>query len=685
MLKAIRRRLSAALLSALFLFSLLLGLAVPVQSVSAQTATTQAQRGIVWPDNQELPTFAQPRHLDVVDLTQTSGDINLLFATLEGLINRKEPRIYLIEGKLEEGKMTWLNEIKVPYKVHKDPWTVLKKYFREVKGTIIYDPELLDTTNVATTLAGLRDGVVVSPELAAKLSAAPYRLPVLEDLRGRFDSALDAYTWQFQNLWSQTTHRMVIGLPPAASVDIPPGNWDSFETVLAETEEIRDGSNRDVYDVDLSAFLGNEAAYLRFQDAFSVGGWGPSVRQITIEADGQVIAQFTPCTAGEADYIFDHGGSACNTNPDDTHRFADGGSYFVYRFEVPTGAQQLTAAIDVGNQFLVTASAEGPLVSSDQKEPYGFLHDYAVANRAMVSWFDMGNPDEVALFDQILSTVEPGTPYLGWFNNEPEGVKLVSSHGLYILPSDWFNNLTVFSGVRAPTLKEKSVPAPPLENKIYLTMTVGEGDNLQYNQHFMRQSWADPARGSVPINWTINPLLIEAAPFMLNYYQRTATNNDMLMAGPSGASYFYPAYWPQDHLATHFEQSASYLRRSGFEYVNVIDLAFPLPAPVTQAYQDQMGVKGIVYTGSTTSTETTMVDNLPVSLQLFFSSRSDVAAIQQQAADWDGNSPLFLSVVLHGWADPAADAAYIMEQLGPEYVPVRADQYFELFREANGA
>jgi len=32
-----------------------------------------------------------------------------------------------------------------------------------------------------------------------------------------FSTDLDAYTWAFQNLWSQTTHSMVIGLDPGIS------------------------------------------------------------------------------------------------------------------------------------------------------------------------------------------------------------------------------------------------------------------------------------------------------------------------------------------------------------------------------------------------------------------------------------------------------------------------------------
>lgn len=96
-----------------------------------------------------------------------------MFSTLQGIVNRKETRIYLLENK-EEGKFKWLNDLNVDYKVRDDYYDILKQYKNEVKGIIIYDPNVPDSVNVATTLAGLRDGVAVSPELAVKPQAAPY-------------------------------------------------------------------------------------------------------------------------------------------------------------------------------------------------------------------------------------------------------------------------------------------------------------------------------------------------------------------------------------------------------------------------------------------------------------------------------------------------------------------------------
>jgi hypothetical protein len=696
MLQAVHRQYMLSSLRFLFLSILIffsLGLA-SVTGLSSTPAAHAASRdwgngGTYWPPNQALPTFAQAHYLDVVDLRQASNDEALTFSTLQGIINRKEPRIYLFQSNPDEGYFAWLNDMKIPYVIATDPWQVVLKYIHEVKGVIIYDPNLLDSSNVGVTLAGLQDGLVVSPDEATKLEAAPYNLPVLDDLRGKWSTPLDAYTWEFQNLWPKTTHRMLIGLPSSTSITIPSDNWKNFQTVKQVTQPVTDSSNRAVYDLDLSSYLGGSAVYLRFQDAYPNDGWGPSVHQVTAKADGQVIAQFTPCTSGEDSYITDHGGSSCDTSSD-AHRFADGGSYFVYRFVPPAGTKQFIVSVDMWNEFLVSASSVAPALSSDQQIPDGgLLRDYAVANRAMVFWLRTSNTQETALFTQILSSVQPGTPYLGWFENENAGVTLTSAHAVQVYAADFFNNLTVFSGAHAPILRPRPAPVLPLQNKIYVTFTVSDGDNLQYDQHRMRVLWDNSARGSVPLNWTISPVIYDAAPFILSHYQQTASPNDLLIAGPDGNGYYYPSLWPQSNLPTFLHQSEAYMQKTGMNIIDAIDLTPSLQPAVAQAYSSQMRLNGMFYYNDNggDSTSTTVVSSgLPISTEVIISNESGgLQEVQQVASTWDGKSPMFISVLLDAWDTTPADASGIAQSLASNsnYSFVRGDQFFQLFRKAN--
>lgn len=688
MVKTVYKQFKPASVRFIVLILLCLSFAGFYSAPSAQAAPHDSgPGGVTWPQDQTLPTFNQPRALDVVDLRQVSTDEALTFSTLEGIVNRREPRIYLLQPNPDEGYFTWLNDMKIPYVVHANPWEVLTKYLHEVRGVIIYDPNLLDSSNVAVTMAGLQDGLVVSPDLAAKLEAAPYSLPVLADLRGKFGNALEAYTWEFQNLWPQTTHRMLVGIPAGQSVPIPADNWKNFQTVQQVAKPITDGSNRAVYNLDLSSYLGGQAIYLRFQDAYPQDGWGPSVHQVTVKADGNVVDQFTGCTAQEEQHIFDHGGSYCLTDPSNPHRFADGSAYFVYRFVPPAGTKQFVVSVDMWNEFLVSASSSAPQVSSDQQMPIGaLLRDYAVANRAMVFWLHTDNAQETALFTQILSAVQPGTPYLGWFDNETSGVSLASQHAVTVLATDYAHNLTVFSGMRAPIGWPRNVAAPPLQNKVYVTLTVSDGDNIQYDQHRMRLLWDNAARGSVPINWSIDPLVADYAPLILSHYQRTATNNDMLIAAPSGDGYFYPSMWPQSNLDAYMRRTGRDMQRTGMNVLYALDQVEPIPAAVAKAYNSEVHLQGLFYNWGGSSNTTFTDGTLPTSFQLGVSDKvGGVQAIHQLAANWDGKEPLFISVLLDAWHTTPADAQYIAQNLGANYSVVRADQYFQLFRESSTA
>jgi len=647
--------------------------------------------GIRWPRSQELPTFARPKRLDALFMADdTPVDVQLLVLTLQGLVNRKRPEIYVIKGNPPEGRKTWLDDSGIPYREHTDPWKVIKAYLHRAKGIVVYDPAIVETVNVATTIAGLEDGVIASPELAEVLTKPPYRKRILDDLQGRFSSNIEATAWQFENLWPRTTHRALLGINPGQSKPIPPDNWKDFVEIAREERPIRDTSNRQVYEFDVSAFAGNDKLYFRMQDSQPADGWGGALHHLTLTADGTVVADFDIDTDAERAVIFDHGGAGLKPQSDteDSHRFADGNSYFIYELSVPPTAQQLTLSLDMFNQFLVSVSKVAPAVSSDDRIPASLpLRDYAVALRAMPFWLgsDMA-PEEAELMSRIFAAAGEGTPYLGWFSGEFAGVRLASAEGVYTLAADFLENATVHGGFRAPIRAQKPAPPPPLENKVYLTFTFAEGDNVQYCQHRLRVIWDDPGRGSVPMNWSVSPLLVDVAPLIISYYLSTATPNDLLVAGPSGAGYFYPSLWPQDNLATFLSQNKPYFDKLGLNMIYALDDIPMLQEASAQAYADELGVAGIVYNMWFERSDTTIMADgrLPVSRQIAHSDRNEVLRRIQAnaAADYDGTRPVFIAVGVAAWELTPTDVAWIMDQLGDDFVAVRGDQYFALVRQA---
>src|SRR5262249_17270610 len=126
---------------------------------------------------------------------------------------------------------------------------------------------------------------------------------------------------------------------------------------------------------------------------------------------------------------------------------------------------------------------------------------------------------ERGLMQRILKAFPPGTIHLGWFINEPWGVRLTSKAAIPVLASDFFFNLEVWtsmqnvqggeqgkvkvedmagaspvSPITTPTTIESQTGMP----KAYVSFTFSDGDNLQYNQNRMSQLWQDAARGTIP-------------------------------------------------------------------------------------------------------------------------------------------------------------------------------------------
>lgn len=324
--------------------------------------------------------------------------------------------------------------------------------------------------------------------------------------------------------------------------------------------------------------------------------------------------------------------------------------------------------------------------------PYGgALQDYAVAARAMTFWLNPADPDERSLFETILDGATPDTPYLGWFpadmTGEFQGVELASARGVYTLAADFSANLTVFSGMPRPTARRfasaSDAPAPILENKIYLTLTFSEGDNLQYMQHRLRRLWDDPARGQILFNWSVNPLAWEIAPTILGHYLRTRTANDTLIAGPSGAGYMYPDAWPAEALPAFLRESARYMRRAGLEVVWTLNrrqgMSQALSPATARAYRAEIGPVGALLNYELYGAVSMLDGGLPQAITWGINNAEDFArAVLSAAFQFDGHRPVFLSLGLLAWSLTPTDIVTLTRDLPPEYQIVGASDFFRL-------
>ena len=426
------KRIVGALMAVVFLVANTSMLA----NVATAAPTTKAEETsqVSWPADQALPTFGTPAAtLDAVRINTQSYDTRVIATTLQGIINRKQPRILVLNSSEEGNQTTWPNAQGLKLSQTNDLDGLVKKYKDELKGTIIYDASRMDTINVATTLAGIYDCIVVSPTMAERYesqSGLKVKLDLRTAIPASATSKLDIYNWLYENYHPGNTK----GNPsynPRLVVGLNPGN-----------------------------------------DAGAIGD------------NGHVAAR-----------------------------------------DVATAMKAPVIWLDPGR----TGLADDKLDENERKE------------RELLKKFTPQNLD----FDKADST---GNAYfMGWWPSEERGIRWATEQGWPTVPSDNFENYSVYSGLSKEVNPPETPEKPELENKIYVSVIVSDGDNIAYNEHAMRTGrlWGDRNRGQVPITWTITPALLDAAPQMLEYYYKTATPNDNLVCGPSGIGYTRASNWWQ--------------------------------------------------------------------------------------------------------------------------------------------
>jgi len=511
-----------------------------------------------------IPALPRTTSLEIYDLRAVSPDVLLSISTLAGLVNRGAAKLY---GIMSDDDEFWLNEIDPSLAQTRVLVTgddilehLLNAYRGNFKGLILYDPDLPATLNVATTLAGLRDGIVVSPTRASRLQEAPHGLPVLADLRTHgWKTSLQAYAWAYKYLL------------PHCSPDL-------------------------------------------------VAGLDPRIR--------------------------------------------------------------------------------------------GYLRSFLVAHRVFTCWLDprkiVPSPSagwlcERGLLKRVLASFAPGTVHLGWFVSEPFGIRLTSQAALLTLASDYCTNLEVWSSLPESPPSQKGVPVS-LEGRendldkeekakrIYLSFTMSDGDNLQYCQHRLLQLWRDPARGSLPLGWTISPALRWVMPALAGFYQRTATKNDELIAGPSGAAYILPAYFPRTWRAAFLTLTAESMQAMQLTSLQILDgesflswfsMKF-LNARLQKLFASRLvphGLRGIFSGGG--------------GIRPSWSQRSGVLIYQNlglaahagrtlRLIKWAARRTRFLNVYIFAWNMTPSDLQDVVKQLGDNVCVVTPARLLELIqREAN--
>jgi len=414
-------------------------------------------------------------------------------ATLQGNVNRTGPRLYVrfinVRGRNVDDY--WWNRMSEPgqwlagrpTKRIPDIAALVNEYRSLIRGAIVYDPAVPATSNLASTIAGVEDGIAIrydpSPEsLYTKLVIGGPRLPVLRRLlnddgspiftgRGTIpgtdvpstgSAKCDAYMWL--NINYIDTGKVDAGYTgyyiDAAWQRNPAAAWPNLHAL----------TNHDFFVAKRGFF-------------FDLSNWGD---EAPVDDPHQPLGTDLRTLQSLLRSAYEHAGK-------DRMIHIGGFTPWAFKYTNHPGAGGRHGGVATEWDFGKTVSAYNAFVDADAIE-YG-----AMANASFWMHFPL--------------------------------------RGSY--PQRW---------VTAADLKRRGYLTPDnrvnFDGRQFVIFYVGDYDSAAWLYQLVPHIWDHPDRGKVPMMWCVSPLIERRAPMALDYMRRTAAKNDYFAAADNGAGYLNP-------------------------------------------------------------------------------------------------------------------------------------------------
>ena len=173
-----------------------------------------------------IPRSAKPnRHLFAVrmgELTTHAADLQMTLYCLQGLVNRQQPVLFLIQDRYDELWLDWMRERgDIDAVTWLEVGDAFQRFLGAAKCMYITDPAIPGSINAATMLAAVNDGLVATPatfhQYPLSAGAYPDSSKVGLDLRTlNWKKDVEAYRWAFQTAGDQLSRRAVAILDPTS-------------------------------------------------------------------------------------------------------------------------------------------------------------------------------------------------------------------------------------------------------------------------------------------------------------------------------------------------------------------------------------------------------------------------------------------------------------------------------------
>ncbi|HQK10132.1 MAG TPA: GxGYxYP family putative glycoside hydrolase [Rectinema sp.] len=613
------------------------------------------------------------KRIFVLDVSDLSFSRRVSAAALQGLVNRKGSTLYLDYGFYDDPSARRTNEEFIDDKNwfgkyrtflgNQDEHNIefyrkehgfdieelsslseaLKKFRDDYDGLVIWDESLLDTVNAAVMLAGLENLIPVTMNLIEELALQD--LPIRHDLRNKWTDRLQIYTWAMDNLFEQCK--------PGVVACIEPG-WQRPEFLDYLVEER-------IFTYSLSSRhegLGNKLLMLL---AFGP----PALREVifALRLDAP-IRKFALHWMARRSQEVKISNTIQRKVRSETYPTIFG--WHTKRDDELSFMSQLSA----NGLRLVPAHLAGNFSFHSKVEP---LKEKPFKARSFKGKsFKAESLGLGSIRTESFRTDSLGAKSFGAGSPEA-GLAGADSLGAGLPGTD---------PLRAS--KTTTRPSPSLDKKaIYLTFTLSDGDQLMMMHTGELGNWYSSARGKIAFNWEVQPLLNEIAPALLERYLWQASEEDCIIAGPSGAGYVIPPLVPD--LPAYIKETVRICNDIGIRVVTsyIADPSRRVLRQLQRHSGDLLGyLAGYAVVTRTLrvcrrdfiffSNQIPKVDEIALPAeQLLEKVRAMIAAISER--------PAFIAVHLFAYRTTIADVAEFAEKIAdPNVHIVRADDFLTL-------
>lgn len=197
------------------------------------------------------------------------------------------------------------------------------------------------------------------------------------------------------------------------------------------------------------------------------------------------------------------------------------------------------------------------------------LYDYAVASRGFTFWLDDADSLERSVIEDVCANgnFSPGSIVMGYAKSGDDLLYVTNKYNIGYVVSDYYSNGSFWCSYPNKAFSQRKGKAVKAEDgKIYVSVVFSDGDNIQFDQNALYDIWTnDKERGGFPVGTTFCAGLQELNPFLMEWYYSQMTDNDEIMAGPSGYQFIYGRDYSEEGYESWLELNSRWMASAGFK------------------------------------------------------------------------------------------------------------------------